>query len=180
MTAPHAASAPATERGLWVAETFADTVQGEGPSTGAPAAFIRLSRCNLTCLPWCDTPYTWDTSRFDLAKESRRTSVAEVLAWALSRPEKLIVISGGEPLMQQHAVVPLAQALADVGRRVEIETNGTYRPAGALIEAGVHFNVSPKLANSGMPEADPAGGTGGLRGRAAPGLQVRRLRGGRP
>ncbi|MGI5337682.1 7-carboxy-7-deazaguanine synthase QueE [Streptomyces sp. CA-181903] len=150
MTAPHAA---ATERGLWVAEMFAETVQGEGPSTGVPAAFIRLSRCNLTCLPWCDTPYTWDTSRFDLARESHRAAVADLLAWALPRPEELMVISGGEPLMQQHAMLPLVQALTDSGKQVEIETNGTYVPSKALIEAGAHFNVSPKLANSGMPLA---------------------------
>lgn len=140
------------QRSLWVAETFADTLQGEGPNTGAPAAFIRLSRCNLTCRPWCDTPYTWDWTRFDRAAESRRVSVDELEAWALTRPEEIFVVSGGEPLLQQRALVPLILRLRAAGRQVEVETNGTYLPSQELLDAGVHFNVSPKLANSSMPE----------------------------
>ena len=60
---------PASDAGSWliVAECFGvetPTFQGEGPSCGHPALFIRLSRCNLTCAR-CDTKYTWDWSRFD-------------------------------------------------------------------------------------------------------------------
>ena len=44
----------ASDAGSWliVAECFGvetPTFQGEGPSCGHPALFIRLSRCNLTC-----------------------------------------------------------------------------------------------------------------------------------
>jgi organic radical activating enzyme len=138
-------------RTLWIAETFADTIQGEGPSAGTPAMFIRTSGCNLECRPWCDTPYTWDRARFDLSAERTRRSVAELAAWAAARPEPLTVLTGGEPLMQQRALIPLARALAGLGKRVEIETNGTYAPAADLTGLGVHFNVSPKLANAGMP-----------------------------
>ena len=44
---------------LAVSEIFGPTHQGEGPSTGRLCGFVRLARCNLSCL-WCDTPYTWD------------------------------------------------------------------------------------------------------------------------
>ena len=49
---------------LPVAEVFAPTFQGEGPYLGRSADFIRLGGCNLTCYG-CDTPYTWDASRYE-------------------------------------------------------------------------------------------------------------------
>jgi 7-carboxy-7-deazaguanine synthase len=135
-------------RTLWIAETFAATIQGEGPSAGTPAMFIRTSSCNLDCA-WCDTPYTWDRKRFDVRAERTRRTVAELTDWAAARPEPLAVLTGGEPLMQQHALIPLARALTGLGKRVEIETNGTYPPAAELTSLGVHYNVSPKL-NAGV------------------------------
>ena len=146
------AASPGTApiRTLWIAETFAGTIQGEGPSAGTPAIFIRTSGCNLTCR-WCDTPYTWDRARFDIRAERTRRSVADLTSWAAGYPEPLAVLTGGEPLMQQRALIPLARALAGMGKRVEIETNGTYPPATELTGLGVHFNVSPKLATAGVP-----------------------------
>lgn len=139
---------------LIIAECFGTaqpTFQGEGPSCGAPALFIRLSRCNLTC-GWCDTKYTWDWEHFDPRQESVRRSAADLLAWALASPVELVVVTGGEPLLQQRALIPLVQALLAGGKRVEVETNGTVLPDPALLVDGVAFNVSPKLANSGVAE----------------------------
>jgi 7-carboxy-7-deazaguanine synthase len=130
---------------LIVAEMFGPTFQGEGPSTGQTALFVRLSRCNLSCLG-CDTPYTWDWTRFNPQDESRRIGAAEVVAWLLSHPVRLVVITGGEPLLQQAKLVPVVAELTAAGRRVEIETNGTVTPHPDLWEAGASFNVSPKLA----------------------------------
>lgn len=139
-------------RTVRVAETFADTVQGEGTSTGVPAAFIRFSLCNLACRD-CDTPYTWDASRFDLRAESSWRTVDALVDWALGRPEKLVVVTGGEPLLQP-GLLPLVQELAAAGREVEIETNGTVVPVPELVSSGAWFNVSPKLSGfgDGMPE----------------------------
>jgi organic radical activating enzyme len=114
--------------------------------------FIRLSRCNLTC-SWCDTKYTWDWEHYDPAKESARLSVTSLAEWALPLPPGLIVITGGEPLLQQPKLALLVPRLLAAGKRVEIETNGTIAPDPALLADGVTFNVSPKLANSGVAEA---------------------------
>ncbi len=135
---------------LLVAETFT-SFQGEGPSAGQPAAFIRLSRCNLTC-SWCDTPYTWDWSRFRPDVEARRLPVGDLANWVLAQPTALVVITGGEPLLQQAALLPLANRLVQAGRRVEIETNGTIAPASELVSVVTRFNVSPKLSGSGVPD----------------------------
>lgn len=135
-------------RPLLVAECFGPTFQGEGPSTGQRALFIRLSRCNLAC-PGCDTPYTWDWSRFDRAAESRSVTADELAAWCLDSPTRLVVITGGEPLLQQRSLAPLVASLTHAGRRVEIETNGTRPPSSELVDAVAQFNVSPKLSTFG-------------------------------
>ncbi|TQS42790.1 7-carboxy-7-deazaguanine synthase QueE [Cryptosporangium phraense] len=151
MTAAAAAPAPTNaEVTLRVAELFGPTLQGEGPSAGQRAVFVRLSGCNLDC-GWCDTPYTWDWARFDPAQESRTLPVQAVLDWILGRDTDLVVITGGEPLIQHARLTPLAQALAAAGRRIEIETNGTIAPPDRLIECVERFNVSPKLGGSGVP-----------------------------
>lgn len=105
---------------------------------------MRLSRCNLSC-PSCDTPYTWDWSRFDVAAETRRLPATDILDWVLAASPELVVVTGGEPLLQQSLLVPLVTALRAAGRRVEVETNGTLVPLPALAEAVAGFNVSPKL-----------------------------------
>lgn len=137
---------------LLVAELFGPTFQGEGPSSGQRAAFVRLSRCNLTC-SWCDTPYTWDTRRYDLRRESRRMPVQEVINLLEGIPADLIVVTGGEPLLQQRALLPLVATCHSWGRSVEIETNGIVDPLASLVPFVTRFNVSPKLANSELPLA---------------------------
>lgn len=137
---------------LRVAEMFGPTFQGEGPAAGQRALFVRLAGCLLSCR-WCDTPYTWDRSRFDLQAESRSVGVEEVVSWVRGIPSDLVVVTGGEPLLQQGPLAALARALVAEGRRVEVETSGTIAPNDTLTEVVARFVVSPKLANSDLPLA---------------------------
>lgn len=135
-------------RGLQVVETFGPTFQGEGPSAGQQALFVRLGQCNLSC-HWCDSRFTWDWKNYDPRREIRRVPAADLAAWALSQDVGLVVITGGEPLLQQHLLIPLVTQLREAGRRVEVETNGTIPPLMELREVVEQFNVSPKLAHAG-------------------------------
>jgi organic radical activating enzyme len=63
-----------------------------------------------------------------------------------------VVITGGEPLVQQAALAPLVDALKGAGMRIEVETNGTLVPEGAMAAVD-QWNVSPKLSNSGNATA---------------------------
>jgi 7-carboxy-7-deazaguanine synthase len=143
-----AAGAGATAT-LLVSEVFGPTIQGEGPSVGRPAAFVRLGGCNLDC-SWCDTPYTWDWTRYRAADELRRVGVDDVVAQVAAMSVPMLVVSGGEPLLQQRALLPLLVAASEHRWRVEVETNGTVAPDADVSALVDQFNVSPKLANSGI------------------------------
>ncbi len=134
---------------LVVAEVFGPTFQGEGPSIGRRAGFVRLGRCNLDCA-WCDTPYTWDWEAYDPAAELRPETAAAVLARLEGMDPEIVVVTGGEPLLQQRRLAPLLRGCATRGWPVEIETNGTIVPDARLAGLVHQWNVSPKLANSGV------------------------------
>lgn len=149
------------------AEIF-HTIQGEGVSAGAPAVFVRLSLCNLHC-SWCDTDHTWNFEGTPWKHEKDavpgyakhrkedviiQTGVDEVAERVRSFGCRRVVLTGGEPLLQEQALVKLMGALREDGVKwfFEIETNGTHMPGEAFLVAVDQMNVSPKLANSGMAE----------------------------
>lgn len=152
---------------LVVSEVFGPTFQGEGPSVGRRAGFVRLGRCNLDCgagpgASWaCDTPYTWDWGRYSPEVELRAVSVSALVSQLEAMGVELVVITGGEPMLQQRRLVPLLEECDRRGWLIEVETNGTVVPETAFADHVTQFNVSPKLANSGVP-ADRALRSGAL------------------
>jgi organic radical activating enzyme len=107
-----------------------------------------MSRCNLRC-GWCDTPYTWDWARYAPSEVAERVPVGDLACWVADQDVDLMVITGGEPLLQQPALAALASAVPEQVR-VQVETNGTQAPTPALAELVDLWVVSPKLVNSGM------------------------------
>lgn len=131
-----------------VNEIFGPTVQGEGPALGTRCGFVRLGRCNQACA-WCDTPWSWDWSRFDPAKELSEMSVDQIVARVAAMHVDTVVLTGGEPLLQRSHLEPLVRAFRTRGWKSHVETAGTLAWDTELIDQWV---VSPKLANSGMDE----------------------------
>lgn len=121
------------------------SLQGEGVRAGVPAVFLRLAGCNLSCR-WCDTKYSWRDGT-----ELPEPAVAErIRAYACHS----LVITGGEPLLQQSALEALLSLLPQE-IHVEVETNGTLRPSPALAARVNQWNVSPKLPHAGNGHASP-------------------------
>jgi 7-carboxy-7-deazaguanine synthase len=125
------------------------SIQGEGFSAGMPSVFCRLSLCNLRC-SWCDTKHTWDWNNFSPKEQIISTEVDEIFTLIRSHGINNVVLTGGEPLMQQDALSELVALLDESDHRLEIETNGTYIPRPELSVCIDQWNVSPKLSNSGM------------------------------
>ncbi|MGH3916112.1 MAG: hypothetical protein ACRDTC_22295 [Pseudonocardiaceae bacterium] len=73
----------------------------------------------------------------------------ELLGWISDRDVDLLVITGGEPMLQQPAMTALAVGVGD-HVRVQVETNGTQIPEPTLTALVDLWVVSPKLANSGV------------------------------
>jgi len=124
------------------------SIQGESIYAGRPAVFLRLALCNLACV-WCDTRYTWDWEHHDQQREVVAVSVDEVEKGIRRYRCHSLVVTGGEPLVQQRALTILLERLKDSGFWIEVETNGTIVPGKRLLGVVDHWSVSPKLENSG-------------------------------
>ncbi len=118
-----------------IAEIFY-SIQGEGMLAGTPSAFVRASGCNLRCV-WCDTPYTsWEP-------EGEEAALEEILARVARLRTHYTVVTGGEPMIAPQ-IVPLTEALRQMGQHVTIETAGTvFAPVDCHL-----MSISPKLSNS--------------------------------
>lgn len=148
---------------LAVSEIFGPTFQGEGPSAGRRCGFVRLGHCNLHC-SWCDADYTWRFSEslpagytgkvFDPYEELRWLSPRMIAEQIEAMHVGMVVVTGGEPLVQQKRLPPLLDMLDRAGYRIEMETNGTLAPTPEIAAKVHRFNVSPKLANSGNALAE--------------------------
>lgn len=98
------------------------TVQGEGAFTGHAAYFIRLGGCDVGC-HWCDVKESWPMDGHKIYEIDELISIIKATA------AKIVVITGGEPLM--HDLTTLTSALKKEGLRTHIETSGAHPLTGS-------------------------------------------------
>ena len=126
------------------------TLQGEGAQTGRRAVFLRMAGCNLWTgreedratadCQFCDTDFVGmdgvNGGRYEADALARR--VYELWGSARNGQRQLVVVTGGEPLLQLDE--PLIEAMHRQGFEIAVETNGTL-PAPAGLD---WICVSPK------------------------------------
>jgi len=118
------------------------TLQGEGFHQGRAAYFIRLGGCDVGCV-WCDVKESWD------AEKHPKYSIDNIVAQVEQTATKLVVITGGEPLM--HNLDALTTALQSKGFETNIETSGAHPLSG-------HWDwicLSPKKFKAPLPQILP-------------------------
>jgi 7-carboxy-7-deazaguanine synthase len=114
------------------------SIQGESSFMGLPCAFIRLSACDLRC-SYCDTAYAF--------YEGKDMSIGEILESIRTYPTKMVLVTGGEPMLQP-SVDDLFHALLDRGHVVCLETGG-HIPLHS-VDPRVHKIMDLKCPSSGM------------------------------
>ena len=136
---------------LFVSEVF-KSFQGEGAKIGTPSVFLRLGVCNLQCT-WCDTPYTWKKGFTDYVSKNTELVLRQIAELVKGTGIRNIVITGGEPLLQQVQLAELMSNTFFENMEIEFETNGSMPllpvMKDLLKRRRVTFTISPKLADSG-------------------------------
>lgn len=131
-----------------VKETFL-TLQGEGMQSGSRAVFLRFAGCNLWSgrevdrataqCNFCDTDFV-GTDGPGGGKFADPEALADHVQkmWGEGEEDRLVVITGGEPMLQLDEA--LIEALHARGFRVAVESNGTLEAT-----AGIDWlTISPK------------------------------------
>src|SRR6266478_5180629 len=119
-----------------ITEIYA-SVQGETQYAGLPCTLVRTTGCDLRC-GYCDSAFSF--------YGGSEMSMEEILAEVKRLGAPLVLLTGGEPMLQRE-IVALAEALLAEGYRVMIETSGAH-PVAAL-PAEVIRIVDVKTPGSG-------------------------------
>lgn len=136
------------------------SIQGEGQNAGCAAVFVRFAKCNLAC-KFCDTEFEAFTKR---PVDEVATHVRSIVpapdprmlgevgsssreAWALREVNPWVILTGGEPGLQNCG--PLIAILQAAGFKVAIETSGSVY--AEWMKTLDHICVSPKVRLERVP-----------------------------
>jgi len=150
------------------------TLQGEGGQAGRPAVFCRFAGCNLwsgreedraaAVCTFCDTDFVgMDGEGGGRFADAEALAEAVQAAWRGGPENRLVVLTGGEPLLQVDPA--LIAALHARGFAIAVETNGTLAAPDGLDWICVSPKADAPLAQTAgqelklvfpQPGVDPA------------------------
>ena len=169
---------------MQVSEIFY-SIQGEGLYTGCPMIFVRLFGCNMQCAGFsnpsnqpvsvdsetgltsvgCDSRYSWDPLLKGTKRKLSNVALLKEVMSLIPEPvnQPILCFTGGEPLLQQHAIRNLLEYIATeqpgLFSHILVETNGSIELTEPLIRKSCQgafqkltWSISPKLSNSGEPK----------------------------
>ncbi len=126
------------------------SIQGESSFAGWPCVFIRLTGCDLRCT-YCDTEHAY--------YEGSEMTVPEILRMIEPFPTRLVLVTGGEPMLQK-PVHELMRELLEKDYTVLLETGG--QASLAEVDPRVHKIMDFKCPSSGMESRNDYGNIGHL------------------
>jgi 7-carboxy-7-deazaguanine synthase len=92
------------------------SIQGESSYAGLASIFVRLAGCNLCC-SYCDSIYA--------KQPGYQLNQTELYQRIKKYHCRLVLITGGEPLLQAKELIPFCRFLLQKEYRVLLETNGS-------------------------------------------------------
>jgi len=119
-----------------ITEIYA-SIQGETQYAGLPCTLVRTTGCDLRCT-YCDSAFAF--------QGGNEMTLPEILAAVRALGAPLVLLTGGEPMLQREIGV-LADLLLQAGYRVMIETSGSHA-VDSLPEAVVRI-IDVKTPASG-------------------------------
>jgi len=123
---------------LPIMEAF-NTIQGEGYHQGKAAYFIRIAGCDVGCV-WCDVKESWPAEQHPIKKND------EIVEPLNEIKTKIVVITGGEPLM--YDLKNLTRKIKTLNKKTHIETSGAHPLTGTWD----WICLSPKKFKAPLPQ----------------------------
>ena len=138
------------EKTFNIVEIFS-SLSGEGATSGIPASFVRGDGCNLRC-EYCDTKYSY-------LNQYEKTTFEEILKNLQEFNNKIVVCTGGEPLLDQNNARELPLLISEKGYEVYIETNGAVllydeEELKGFDRKKIHYVLDIKTTSSKMERFD--------------------------
>ncbi len=137
----------------YIREIFS-SIQGEGVRVGQRMTFIRFLGCNLSC-NYCDVPECQKKEGPFYYLKKFFDNPVDVKFLLDKIAEEIVVLTGGEPLLQPLFLSEITEELRRMNKIVYLETNGTLPGAFEMVSKNIDivaldFKIPTATGRPGM------------------------------